>query len=98
MDPNFWSNGRAQKERLNDRGPYVFVEWSCAYKRNKSVGTLNSGRMVVHIDLAQMLEHGGSISPSSFYGQLPGLLVTRFSSYLPTGSVLLRENEDLESV
>ena len=66
------------KERLNERGPYIFVEWSCAYKRNKSVGTLNSGRMVVYIDLAKMLEQGGSISPSSFYGQLPGMLVTRF--------------------
>ena len=42
------------KERLNERGPYIFVEWSCAYKRNKSVGTLNSGRMVVHIDSAKM--------------------------------------------
>ena len=59
------------KERLNERGPYIFVEWSCAYKINKSVGTLNSGRMVVHIDSAKMPEHEGSISPSSFYGQLP---------------------------
>ena len=35
------------KERLNERGPYTFVEWSCANKRNKSVRTLISGRMVV---------------------------------------------------
>ena len=70
------------------------VEWSCAkeilnenhifllnghvhIKEIKSVGTLNSGQMV-HIDLAKMLEHEGSISPSSFYEQLPGLLVTCF--------------------
>ena len=66
------------KERINERGSFTFVEWSCTYKRNKSVGTLNSCRMVVHIDLAKMLEHGESISPSSFYGQLSGLLVTRF--------------------
>ena len=66
------------KERINERGPYTFVEWLCAYKGNKSVGTLNSGRMVVYIDLAKVLEHRGSISPSSFYGELPGLLVTRF--------------------
>ena len=43
---------------------YIFVEWSCKYKINKSVGIQNFGRMVVHIDLAKM--------------QLPGLLVTRF--------------------
>ena len=66
------------KEIINERGPYTFVEWSCAHKRNKSMGTLISGRMVVHINLAKMLEHGGSISPSSFYGQLPGLLATHF--------------------
>ena len=66
------------KERINERGPYTFAEWSCANRRNKSVWTLIFGRMVVHIDLAKMLEHGGSISPSSFYGQLPGLLVARF--------------------
>ena len=35
------------KERLNEREPYILVEWSCAIKRNKSVGTLNFGRMVV---------------------------------------------------
>ena len=59
------------KERLNERRPYIFVEWSCAYKRNKSVETLISGRMVVHIDSTKMLEHEGIISPSSFYEQLP---------------------------
>ena len=34
VDLNFWSNGRATKERLNERGLHIFVEWSCAYKRN----------------------------------------------------------------
>ena len=43
-----------RKEKLNESGPYIFVE--C--KRNKSVGTLNSGGMVVHIDSAKMPEHG----------------------------------------
>ena len=42
------------KERLNERGPYIFVEWWCANKRNKSVGTINSGRMVVHIAAAKV--------------------------------------------
>ena len=42
------------KERLNERGPYILVEWSCANKRNKSVATLNSGRMVVHIASAKI--------------------------------------------
>ena len=69
--PQFLVEWSCTKERLNERGPYIFVEWSCAYKRNKSVGTLNSGRMVVHIDSAKMPQHEGSISPSSFYGQLP---------------------------
>ena len=78
MDPNFWSNGCAQKQRLHEKGPYIFAEWSCTHKRNKSVGNLNSGRMVVHINLAKMLEQKGRISPSSFYGLLSGLLVTRF--------------------
>ena len=50
--PLFLVEWSCTKERLNERGPYIFVEWSCAYKRNKSVGTLNSGRMVVHIDAA----------------------------------------------
>ena len=35
------------KERLNERGQYTFVEWSCANKRNESVRTLIFGRMVV---------------------------------------------------
>ena len=59
------------KERLNERAPHIFVEWPYVYKRNKSVGILISAQMVVRIDSAKMLEHEGSISPSSFYGQLP---------------------------
>ena len=50
--PHTFVEWSCKKQRLNERGPYIFVEWSCAYKRNKSVGTLNSGRMVVHIDAA----------------------------------------------
>ena len=60
------------KERLNERGPYIFVEWTCANKRNKLMGTLNSGRMVVHIASAKIPKREESISPSSFYGQLAG--------------------------
>ena len=37
-----------QKERINERGLYIFVEWSCANTRNKSMRTLIFGRMVVH--------------------------------------------------
>ena len=60
------------KERLNERGPHIFVEWLCANEIYKSLGTLNSGRMVIHIASAKIPEREGSISPSSFYGQLLG--------------------------
>ena len=60
-----------QKERANERGPYIFIVWSCTNKRNKSVGTLNIGQMVEHIASAKILEREGSISASSFFGQLP---------------------------
>ena len=40
-----WS---CSKERINEREPYIFAEWSCVNKWNKSVGTLSLGRMVVH--------------------------------------------------
>ena len=56
------------KKRLNERGPYIFDEWPCANKRNKSVGTLNSGRRVVHITSAKILT-------IHFYGQLARLLI-----------------------
>ena len=35
------------KERINERGPQTFVEWSCTKKRNKSVWTVIFGRMFV---------------------------------------------------
>ena len=57
-----------QVERLNERKLYIFVEWSRAYKTNISVGTLNSGQMVVGIASAKVLWHEGSISSCSFYG------------------------------
>ena len=56
----FLSNGRVQikervlvhwscaKERLNERGRYNSVEWSCAHRRNKPMRTLIFGRIVVH--------------------------------------------------
>ena len=68
------------KERLNERGPYILVEWSCANKKNKSVGTLNSGRMVVHIASAKMTVHEGILSPYSFYGQMLDCWVYNFQS------------------
>ena len=36
------------KERINERGSHIFVEWSPANKRNKSVRDLIFGWMVVH--------------------------------------------------
>ena len=59
------------KERINERGPYIFVECSCAYKRNKSVWALNSGRMVVHIDSTKMPEHEGASHHPAFMGNCP---------------------------
>ena len=52
------------KERLNEKGPYIFVKWSCANKRNKSLGKLNSGRIFVHIASAKIVECETSISTS----------------------------------
>ena len=68
------------KERLHERGPYILVEWSCANKRNKSVETLNSSRMVVHIASAKITEREESISPYSFYGQILDCSVCNFQS------------------
>ena len=42
------------KERLNERAPYIIAEWLYANKINRSVGTLNSGRMVVQIASAKI--------------------------------------------
>ena len=36
------------KERINERGQDILVEWSCANKRNKSMRTQFFNRMVVH--------------------------------------------------
>ena len=38
----------ANKERINERGSYIFVKWSCASKRDKSTRDLIFGRIVVH--------------------------------------------------
>ena len=59
-------------------------------KRNKSVGALNSARMVVRIDSAKISEHEGSIS-SSFYGQLPDYLSHVFSLIHPVDEFSLKE-------
>ena len=68
------------KERLNEREPYISVEWSCAIKRNNSVGTLNFGQMVVHIASSKIMEREGSISPYSFYGNMLDCSVCNFLS------------------
>ena len=66
-------------ERINERRSYIFLEWSCTNKIIKSVGILNSGRMVVLNASVKIPERDGSISPSSSYGQLTAqLLITRF--------------------
>ena len=36
-----------------------------------NVATVLAGKIVLFIGSAKILEHEGSISPSSFYGQLP---------------------------
>ena len=56
------------KERLNESGPYIFVKSSCVNKINKSVGTLNSGRITVHIDSAKNPEHEGASYRPTFMG------------------------------
>ena len=38
----------ARKERIYERGSYIFVEWLCANKPNKFMRTLTVGPMVVH--------------------------------------------------
>ena len=79
------------KRRLNVRRPYIFVEWSCANKRNKPVGTLNSGPMLVHIASAKIPERKGSISPSSFYRQLPDYQSHVFSLIYPKDEFSFKE-------
>ena len=36
------------KEIINERSSYIFVEWSCVTKGNKSVRTLIFGQMIMH--------------------------------------------------
>ena len=50
--------------------------------------------MVEHIASAKILEREESISASSFFGQLPNYQSHVFQSYLPSGWVLLKGNED----
>ena len=38
---DYWSNSHAQKNKINERGLYYFVKWSCANKRNKLARTLS---------------------------------------------------------
>ena len=47
-EPNFWSNGRAKTNNTWKKISYIFVEWSFANERNKSMVTLNFGQMVVY--------------------------------------------------
>ena len=68
--PLFLVEWSCTKERLNERGPYIFVEWSCAYRRNKSVGALISGRMVILIRLKCWSTGGASHHPA-FMGDCP---------------------------
>ena len=69
----------------------VFVEWSCVNKRIKSVGTLNSGWVVVYIALVKIPEREGNISPSSFYWQLLDYELQVFSLVSPVDEFSLNE-------
>ena len=48
---------------------HIFLLNVCVQIKKIS-GEPNSGQMVMHIASAKILEHEGSTSPSSFYGQL----------------------------
>ena len=87
------------KERLNERGPYIFVEWSCGNKRNKSLWKLNSGQMVVHIASAKIPDCEERTYPpfKHLLWAIPRLIVTRFQFYLPSGWDLLKRNEGMGS-
>ena len=61
----------------------MFVEQSCADKINKSMWTLYSSRMFMHIASAKIPEREGSISPSSFDRQLPDYQSHVFSLIYP---------------
>ena len=62
---------------------YIFLSNGCANERYKSVGTLNSGWMVMYIASVKIPEREGSISSSSFYGQLPDYYSQAFSLIYP---------------
>ena len=79
------------KERINERGPYNFVEWSCANKINRAVENLNFGRMVVHIALVKIPEQEGGISPSIIYGQLPDYWSHIFRLIYPVNEFSLKK-------
>ena len=44
----FFGQMVVHKENINERRPYIFVECLFANERNKSMATLNSGRMVMY--------------------------------------------------
>ena len=55
-----------QKEKINERRCFIFIEFSCANERNKSMATLNFDQMVVHqrnntlmriLNLGRMIMH-----------------------------------------
>ena len=59
------------KKRLNERGSYIFVEWSCA----------NQWGLLYLVEGSCILLRLKS-SPSKFYGHLARLLATSFYCYL----------------
>ena len=44
----FFGQMVVHKENINERRSYIFVECLFANERNKSMATLNSGRMVMY--------------------------------------------------
>ena len=74
MDPNFWSNGRAQKQKQM-KEEHIFWSNGRVHITNKSVGTRNSGRMVVNIASAKV----------QLLRATAQLLIIHFYSYLPSG-------------
>ena len=55
------------------------------------MGTLSSGRMVIHIASAKITECEKSISPSGFYGQLHEYQAQVFSLIYPVHEFFLKE-------
>ena len=81
---------KSYKETKCARSIYYTLLWSCANKRNTSLGT-NSGRMAVHIASAKIPKYEESISPPSFYGQLPDYQSHVFSLIYPVDEFFLKE-------